>query len=209
MAIKLDTSTDGGGTTGTSLTWSHTCSGSNRILFVATRGGGGESDRIVGLTYNGQAFTKVGTATEPGDSQVVNLWYMLNPPTGAHNIVITISPSGFISACAASYNGVRQVSQPDNSSTTTASNSAGITSSITTNKNGCWCVMATSQRVTVTAGTNTVKRQPILFDNNSPVSPAATLLMTVGGGDAGTDWATVIASFSPVVSKAALLLNLA
>jgi len=197
MPISYDTVTDGGADTATSLTWSHTCSGDQLILFVGTQGGLGEGEKVTGVTYNGVSMTKVASVTEPGDNRVVQLWELIAPATGAHDVVVTLSSSGEIGAASSSYNGVRQIQQPDNSTTNTQLNNASITTSLTPVANNCWTILTPSIRVNPTAGAGSTKRNDQIFDSNGPITPPASYSMTVGGGDGGTDWGVVMASFAP------------
>lgn len=58
MAIAFDaTTTSSLGSAVTSITFSHTCTGSNRILFVCTANNGGAN--VTGVTYNGVAMTNI------------------------------------------------------------------------------------------------------------------------------------------------------
>jgi hypothetical protein len=47
-------------------------------------------ETVSSVTYNGVALTHVGSATEADDA-VVEIWRLVNPPTGTHNVVITFS----------------------------------------------------------------------------------------------------------------------
>ena len=54
----FDAAGSGPSTSATSLTWSHTCAGANRILFVGFLSNG----TVTGVTYNGVAMTQVGSS---------------------------------------------------------------------------------------------------------------------------------------------------
>lgn len=104
MAIAFDFSS-GGVTAGgpTSLTFSHTCSGSKRILFVASSSSGSFS----GVTFNGIALTQ---SVTPG---LQLIWILVNPPAVTANIICTIPGGQSVSAVSASYNGVIQIGYID------------------------------------------------------------------------------------------------
>jgi hypothetical protein len=59
MAIAVDATSQDHSATATSLTFSHTCSGSNRILFVGIVGDI-TTDTVTGVTYAGVSMTLVG-----------------------------------------------------------------------------------------------------------------------------------------------------
>lgn len=198
MAIAFDATTTGGATTGTSLTYSHTTgTDNNRILFVAVRGGGGEGDRVSGVTYAGQSLTKIGTATEPGDLIVVTLWYLVAPATGANNVVVSLSSSGFVASDCATYSGAAQSGVPDNSGTKTQLDNASVSFNLQPVVDQSWIAISVSDRVIPTAITGVTKRQNQLFDSGAAVSNSGAHTMSIGGGDAGTDWGVVYASFAP------------
>src|SRR5450759_1005997 len=127
--IAFDVFTNGGNVNpGTSLTWSHTCSaGDKRFLIVFMRGGNGEGDKVTGVTYNGISMTKLAsTVTVPTANQVISGYYLANPASGAHNVVISLS-SGYLAAASMSYTGVKQSGLPDSINTATASAGTGTT----------------------------------------------------------------------------------
>ncbi|MCX6049084.1 MAG: hypothetical protein NT075_28620, partial [Chloroflexi bacterium] len=67
--------------------------GSNRILMVGVSYRNNDSETVSSVTYNGQTMTSVGTdqiASGTPDGRVY-IFYLLNPPTGSHNLVVTWS----------------------------------------------------------------------------------------------------------------------
>jgi hypothetical protein len=96
-------STGAGGST--SLTFSHTCSADdNRLLLVyMTVESFGD---ITTVTYDGEAMTLL--ATEAGTGSQASIYGILDPATGANNVVISSSPSQIMSAGAVSFSNARQ-----------------------------------------------------------------------------------------------------
>jgi hypothetical protein len=137
MVIALDTGTNGGNTAGTSHTYAHTCTGSNLILFVSVATNSA-SDLISGVTYNSVAMTLVdkqqGTSTNYS-----YLFYLINPATGANNVVVSASSSCAIYSDAVSYTGAKQSAQPDSSGKGT-STGATLALSTTVVAANCWLV---------------------------------------------------------------------
>lgn len=95
MAIALgnsSTHTDSGAGDTTSF---DSGAGSNRILVVGfSNYDSTAADRQVsGVTYGGQALTKVTNSV--GDNGTSNgraeLWYLINPPTGSNNLIVTFA----------------------------------------------------------------------------------------------------------------------
>lgn len=109
MAVAFDAASSSNGGVVASLTFSHTCSGSDRLLVVGCAINSGASAAVSGVTYNGVAMTSAGAAVMDGGNTEVSLWYLVAPATGANNIVVSIS--GTISGIAAggtSFTGVDQ-----------------------------------------------------------------------------------------------------
>lgn len=106
MAIALDAFTDIQTTTGTSLTFSHTCGGSDRLLNVLPIVASGAT--ASGVTYNSVAMTAGGTTMTDESSRTYTFWYLVAPATGANNVVISVTASVFIRGTCASYTGVDQ-----------------------------------------------------------------------------------------------------
>ena len=211
MAIAFDVANAGGETNpGTTLTWSHTCSGDNRMLFVLARGGNGEGDKITGVTYAAVAMTKIDSATKPTENSVLSLWYLIAPATGANNVVITLA-SGFMTSVSSSYKNVKQSSQPDNSATNTAASGTSLTISLTPVINNCWTIIAARGQGTLAGGSGTTIRASqggdnAILDSNAPITPPASTSLIVTGNE-GT-WAGVMASFAPFVTGGSFLFNM-
>jgi hypothetical protein len=94
------------------MKWLHTSSGSSRILIV------GVSKKATGpaptgIIYGGMSFTRIvaaTTGTGGSDDVRVELWYLLSPPTGTHDITIDFtSTESQVIAGATSWTGVDQV----------------------------------------------------------------------------------------------------
>lgn len=111
MAIAFDDASEDNGTWGTnlsSLTWSHTCTGSNRFLAVGVHIYDSAALTVSSITYNGVNLTRANgiTAALEGNNQNVELWYLDAPASGANDIVVTLSGTAdFTEAQACSYTG--------------------------------------------------------------------------------------------------------
>lgn len=190
MAIAFDASSirtqDSGG--GATSTWAHTCTGSNRILFVGVTVGAGKT--VSGVTYNAVAMTQVNTLALAGTTfDNGYLFRLVAPATGANNIVVTASADTFIYAAATSYNNVDQTTPIDVQGTNSATaTSLGL--SLTTTKNNDWLVGFWYYGTTddnFTAGANTLIRQEdaapgiwyAMGDTNSDQTPAGSKTITL------------------------------
>lgn len=86
MAVTLDATSQGNGLSGTTLTFSHVIgSGTGRLLLVVT--GGRSAANVSGVTYNGVALTEIGRRDDGSTEE--SIWYLVDPDTGTHDIVVT------------------------------------------------------------------------------------------------------------------------
>ena len=202
MAIAFDTVVSGTSTTATSNTYSHTCSGSDRILFVWINASGG--DLITGTTYNGVSMTLINKIKNWWATSWNYLYALQAPATGANNVVISASVSTGIFATSTSYTWVTQSVTMDATATSSISAATlSFSTNLTTIADNCWtlCFTVNDQNVFSTQsdtirGTNNGAN---IFDSNAPKTPAwsKTMTQTVAGVGNG---AVIMVSFSPIVT---------
>ena len=205
MAIAFDSKTAASGTASSSHTFSHTCTGSDLILFVtATSANGG----VTGVTYNSVPMTQINSTVTDTVVLTTSLWYLINPATGANNVVISTSSATGTTGSSASYTGVSQTGQPDASTTVASSTTTSYSSSVTSVADNCWTIATsrTGNGFALTAGANTtVRNQPELvqfgggglWDSGAVITPAgsSTLNVTCTSQFFG---GAIMASFKPV-----------
>lgn len=200
MAIAFDAVYGTQGTAPT-LTWAHTVSGSQRFLAVTVLTN--NSAFATGVTYNSAALT--GGPQQVADGTVrIQLWYLVAPDTGTHNVVVTGTGTNVIYTTSVSYTGVAQSGQPD------ASKSQGITASpdtttLTTIADNCWTILGARTNGVVSASTGSTFRDDsashldfCYFDSNGAITPAGSHSMTVT--NPGFNIYTVMMSISPDTS---------
>lgn len=115
MALAFDAvGPSAAGATGTSpVTWSHTCSGSQRVLLVGVAVGntsGSDASNVVSVTYAGVAMTSIGIRhSNDNPFGFVQVFGLINPASGANNVVVTVtnSPDSIIGG-SLSFNGADQ-----------------------------------------------------------------------------------------------------
>ncbi|MBB6147452.1 copper(I)-binding protein, partial [Silvibacterium bohemicum] len=205
-AITYDNAADGGnnGGSSTSLTYSYTVGiGANRLLIVNVVGDTSVDD-ISSITYAGVQLTLVGKVQAPSNRWEY-LYYLLNPASGANNIVVTAGSSHYLISQASSWSNIRQTSEPDALTTNTASaTSTSLTTSLTTSAAGALVVEGAWSYSHLTPGAGS---SPILIDaafngagifagSASPVSPAGSVSMTTLS-DGTLPTGVVMASFAP------------
>ena len=203
--ITYDNSKDGGNNGGTtsSLTYSFTVgTGANRLLLVNLVGD--TADDISSVTYGGTPMTLIGKVQAPSNNWQY-LYYLLNPSSGAHNIVVTAGSSHYLISEAASWYNVRQSAQPDAFITNTAQvGITSITTSLTTVASGAlvvqgiWSVghLAPGVGATPILTDATFGGAGIFVSGQSPVSPAGNVSMTTIS-DGANSTGVIMVSFAP------------
>jgi hypothetical protein len=203
MAIAFDAATYGSHNTGTSHSFSHTCTGADGLLFVGIVGDY-TADDITSVTYNGDTMTLVDKRRNPGEARWTYLYYRLGPDTGgSYTVQINASSSHFLTGGAVSYTGAQQSGVPD-ASNTGESDTSPLTISVTTVANNCWTVLVgCCEGANVAAGTGSTQRVVDssfdaigMFDSAGVITPAGSYSMGMTGGSP-TWFAGVMASFAP------------
>jgi prepilin-type N-terminal cleavage/methylation domain-containing protein len=198
-------SNDNGINDGQVSTFSHTIgAGSNAVLIVGvsmTKVGEDETTSVVSITYNGVALTKIRSDNDIIRFGRTELWYLLSPATGTHNVVVTLSQTigdHFING-AVSLTGVSQVAPEANSGNLTTGTSISVdVATINTNN---WVV-----DVVTTGGTNATKNSSQVLrypgsaneyggSTKGPNSPGIVTMAWTTSFSA--DMAISAASFSP------------
>ena len=114
MALAVDAiSNSGAKSSADPWTWSHTCSGSNRVLVVAVSS---DNDFPSSVTYNGVALTQVAGASiqhATNTAKKVSLWYLIAPATGSNTVSVDFPDGNYGAAGAISFTGADQTTQPD------------------------------------------------------------------------------------------------
>jgi hypothetical protein len=187
------------GTGSTTHTQSHTTAGSNRVLavFCRTYDGAGVS----GVTYNGVSLTQSGTEQTFGSDRF-SKWFLVNPASGANNVVVTCSTSRRLDLDIVSLTGALQSGQPDAANSATGS-SASASQSVTTVADNSMLVAAyfsngagdpSSGHTNWTQRALTTGRHAV--GTSGILTPAGSKTQTIALASSGS-WAISQMSFSP------------
>ena len=202
VASTSNASAWGGGST---ATWTHTCTGTDRVLFVATFNND-NGTYPTGVTYNGVAMTLVDQQVNDVSSFYQSLWVIINPASGANSVVVTWASGAGINNCiASSYTGADQTTQPDSFNRGSATSATSITVSTTTVTDNAWLVgHLRSSNVTISNGTNGTIRNfgnslgsQGFADSAGALTPAGSKSMTLNMSPAQNLW-LIVASIRPV-----------
>lgn len=93
--VALDATTSGSGgltTAANTLTFAHTTTGTNVVLVVGVSMNifGGVSATVGSVSYNGVALTKAGAHNDSANQRRTEMWYLIAPATGTHNVIVTV-----------------------------------------------------------------------------------------------------------------------
>ena len=89
--VSIDAVSDGT-TEGLSVTIPHTTSGTNRLMLVGVSMAPKSGYTVSSITYNGDNLSVVGTRQE-SDKARIEIWSLIAPDIGAHDVVVTLSSS--------------------------------------------------------------------------------------------------------------------
>lgn len=207
-AIAYDTQTSADPVIASSITYAHTISGTNTILFVSPSCY--PNSCSLTATYNGTSMTQIGGSVVSSDSVVQTLFYLVAPTTGTNNIVVTKTGGTYIASLSQSYTGASQTGQPDAYSSGTGYVSGSpyqFTASVTSVADNSWAVVfardTADGSVTVSSGgilRSTTAGWTQGFDTNSAKTPAGTINMALIGASnvpRAFSYGYIMASFSP------------
>lgn len=191
MAVAYDASSfKQNSTTVSSFSWSHTCSGSDRVLLVGVSFANDLTTTVTGITYNGDAMSLLHTqdTAGAGNNTRGEMWELIAPDTGTNTIVVTLSgtsgatPGGL----AVSLNGA---TSKNTSAPATANSDPTVV--LTTTKTNTMMVMfsCTNSTNTITPGSNVNERQEM-----STASVGAGRIMWIGDKAAANAGANTIDS---------------
>lgn len=189
MAIAFSADSEGAATA-TSVTFAHTISGSDNILLVGGFVNHATTD-VTGVTYNAAALTQIGTGQNIQSNIRLRLYGIINPSSGANNIVVSLGGSIYSSWVSTSYTGVSQSGLPSNVAQASQSGTTSQSIAITTATGNNWVAGSMSRAgggVMSGSGGTTIREQ----DGGSQAAmgdegPNAAGSVTVTWGAAGSD----------------------
>ena len=106
-APAVDATSTGTGT-GSSITISHTTSGSQRLMLVGVSMANPSTRTVSSVTYDGVSLSNVGSTANPANGARVEIWKLVPPNTGTHNVVVTLSGSNAATVGVMTFTGVDQ-----------------------------------------------------------------------------------------------------
>jgi len=215
--ITIDTSTNVTAINKTSQTLSHTVNntGTNRALVVTiTLADFSVVPQSNSVTYAGQAMTLINRQSKVsgGDDATVEMWYLLNPPTGANTVQANFNTSvDDLTIGGISLKGVKQQAPEAVVKSSGVSTTASV--SLNTTTANAWILDALfygTSTTWVNIGSGQTQRYKTLSSGDTHAAsykfdrPVGSTTMQWTLSSSGDDWALVAAAFAPASSSAAL-----
>ena len=209
--IAFDSASSGEVINGTSVSYSHTITGSSVLLVVGVHVLS-STELLNAPTYNGTAMTLIDKVYIGGQSQWVYQYALANAPQGSHTLSVTTTSAITFGVVSASYTGVAGL-PADNSTTQwtpVGESPISATTTLTPNTNNTWTILVgAAGGPPIGAGSGSTLRVTSgeynwwpyadrlgIFDSNGPINPAASYSMTVTGQQPYTEFGTVMASYA-------------
>lgn len=199
MAIAFDAASNANNSGNTTWTFSHTCTGSDRLLLIGCAIQYGDTCTISGITYNGVSMTRIGSAINNTDSFSnigATAFYLIAPATGTNTVSVSLTGPPFVQGVAAiSLTGVHQTTPLGTHATAFANNSSApsVTVSSATDEFIVDFVAMLSNPTSTTAGSGQTKRTENLASDSSICSSteagAASVVMDWSLG--GNQWCSI------------------
>ena len=209
MAIAFDAYTGQADNSTTSQTISHTCTGSDRLILVSFITNN-TTDIITGVTYNGVSMTKLKQQASASPAYLAYTWGLLNPASGANNVVVSASSASLIWTNVCSYTGVLQSGLPDATSGASNTSDTVWSSTLTTIADNAWHHTQVRGSATLAASAGTTKRgepsggtQSAAFDSGGAITPAGSDTNNGTNGTSNSNGSVVSVSFAPSVAATA------
>ena len=209
MAVAFDAGSGANGSTGTSQTLSHTCSGSNRILWVGCFSNNNSIPSA--MTYNGVAMTAHVSKLQnsPNSNESIALRFLVAPATGANNIVVTWSTSNpNPSVSGASFTDGTQSAVTEGTQVASGASAASASGTVVTSADNCFSILLVRATGGAgdTAGTNSTRVIAgaiigNMFYSTTAKTPAGSMSQTVNFSP-NSSWALLYAPFPPAAAAA-------
>ncbi len=215
-SIALDNTAYTGGSNNITLSFT-TGSGGNRLLMVQAETNASRS--FSGITYNGVAMTQIATKNSlTNDDAIgahVELWYLVNPASGTHNIVATMVGSGAGSLAAASFTNVNQSTPLGTAATANGTATGTQLSSVSVSTTAGQLVMDAIGSDVASGGVGVVSppytgqsqlwyaaNTPSLYGTGGSTSPGTGSTVNMKWYDTNSDWADIAVPINPITNSA-------
>lgn len=192
-----------------SYTFNHTCTGTDRCLFVGLQDSYTGASPTVSVTYNSVSMDFIAQVITGSAARSLRIFSLLNPASGTNTVAVTIGGQASVEnyGGAASFTGVKQdQTLPDASGTGNATAGTTVSATVTTTVTNCWAFYVFGNNGT-TAGTNAsvlsiTSGRGFGVNSTQPIASAGAYAMTMNK-TSGANCGMVAVSFKPAPAAAA------
>ncbi len=176
-SITVDATSSGTAISTNTKTVSHTTgSGSSRLMLVGVSlFDGGAGRQVSSVTYSGQSLTFVGGRTDNSNSVRIEIWRLINPPSGVANVVVTLNGSSDgIVVGVTTFSGADQTTPLGSFASAQGMSAAPSVSVTSASDELVFDVMAMKDGTAVTVGSGQTQRWSAADANNKIRGSAST-----------------------------------
>lgn len=167
-AIVAENTNSTSGTGVGSLTFSVTVSGSDTFIFVVAGIGEDGANHVSGVTYAAEALSNLWQVDDGGTWVAGSGWGLVDPTTGANNVVVTIDTSATQSAAGGTaFSGVDQTTPTEGANTASGSASPAAVTISSESGDLVACGVASDDDDGFTAGGTELWQQAAIDDDTT------------------------------------------
>jgi hypothetical protein len=191
--VAYDAVSSGAGTNVSSLSWDHTVTGSNTVLYCGAAVNG--SGAPTGMTYNSAAMTEISSATVGGF--YVRVYRKIAPTTSTNSVAITLSGNGDFAVGCISVTGANQ-SAPEGTIVTDAHTTTPLEAGLTIAANGMGLSFGfDKETASCTAHTSTNDERYDLCDSGPEIGAFGSTTTSTGSVTMG--WTGMAGNYKGIV----------
>jgi hypothetical protein len=200
--VAYDAVSEGSGANISSISWDHTVTGSNTVLYCGAAVN--DAGAPTGLTYNSAAMTEIANAT--AGSFYIRVYRKIAPTTGTHSVAITLGANGDFAVGCISVTGADQ-STPEGTIVTDAHTTTPLEATITIAANGMGLSFGFDKQPDCAAHTSTNDERYDFCDSGPNIAAFGSTTTSTGSVTMG--WTGMASNYKGIVAVPVLAATVA
>ena len=166
MSIAVDSVSQGSTANQASITISHTTSGTNRLMLVGISMQP-EGESVTSVTYNGTSLTLVGTEENSGGKARVEIWQLVAPAIGTHDVVVNLSGTSHkgVAVGVMTFTGINQTNPTLAFSANSGNSTTASTTVASATDDVVFAIVQSHKGLSATPGAGQTEYWDIVVDN--------------------------------------------